>query len=154
MAYLEFLPDARLSHLVRNYFQGSGNFHSGPEEHRFMPERLVRLSFSVGQTWQGSLRGGALELRPSALLSGLTLIPLRAVSQGALISIATPVEAQGQVQGGAETFSSLAQIAGPLGGGQLYSRLGPGATYGAAAALGVAGGTGLAAAAKATGERR
>lgn len=59
-------------------------------------------------------------------------------SQNALISIATPAEAQGQVQGGAESFGSLAQIAGPLGGGQLYSRLGPGATYGAVAALGVA----------------
>ncbi|GAA4014967.1 tetracycline resistance MFS efflux pump [Deinococcus rubellus] len=59
-------------------------------------------------------------------------------SQNALISIATPAEAQGQVQGGAEAFGSLAQIAGPLGGGQLYSRLGPGATYGAAAGLGVA----------------
>ncbi|EYB66581.1 major facilitator superfamily transporter [Deinococcus phoenicis] len=59
-------------------------------------------------------------------------------SQNALISIATPAEAQGQVQGGAEAFSSLAQIAGPLGGGQLYSRLGPGATYGTVAALGLA----------------
>ncbi|AZI43612.1 hypothetical protein EHF33_13360 [Deinococcus psychrotolerans] len=138
VAYLEFSPDTRLSHLVRNYFQGSGKFHSGPEEHRFMPERLVRLTFSVGQIWQGLLMGGALEPRPSALLSGLTLIPLRAASQGVLISIATPAESQGQVQGGTGAFSSLAQIAGPLGGGQLYSRLGPGATYGAAAALAVA----------------
>jgi DHA1 family tetracycline resistance protein-like MFS transporter len=56
-------------------------------------------------------------------------------SQGALISIAAPAEAQGQVQGGAQAFASLAQVAGPLGGGQLYSRLGPGATYGAVAAL-------------------
>ena len=56
-------------------------------------------------------------------------------SQNALISIAAPAEAQGQVQGGAEAFGSLAQVAGPLGGGQLYSRFGPGATYGTAAAL-------------------
>jgi len=56
-------------------------------------------------------------------------------SQNTLISIAAPAEAQGQVQGGAESFGSLAQIAGPLGGGQLYSRFGPGATFGTAAAL-------------------
>lgn len=56
-------------------------------------------------------------------------------AQGALISIAAPAEAQGQVQGGAQAFGSLAQVVGPLGGGQLYSRLGPGATYGTAAAL-------------------
>ncbi len=56
-------------------------------------------------------------------------------SQNTLISIAAPAEAQGQVQGGAESFGSLAQIAGPLGGGQLYSRFGSGATFGTAAAL-------------------
>ena len=56
-------------------------------------------------------------------------------SQGALISVAAPQDAQGQVQGGAQAFGSLAQVAGPLGGGQLYSRLGPGATFGTAAAL-------------------
>ena len=56
-------------------------------------------------------------------------------AQNTLISIAAPAEAQGQVQGGTEAFGSLAQVAGPLGGGQLYSRFGPGATYGTAAAL-------------------
>ena len=56
-------------------------------------------------------------------------------AQNTLISIAAPAEAQGQVQGGAESFGSLAQVAGPLGGGQLYSRFGPGATFGTAAAL-------------------
>ena len=56
-------------------------------------------------------------------------------SQGALISIAAPADEQGKVQGGAQAFASLAQVAGPLGGGQLYSRFGPGATFGTAAAL-------------------
>lgn len=56
-------------------------------------------------------------------------------AQGALISIAAPSEAQGQVQGGAQAFGSLAQVMGPLSGGQLYSRLGPGVTYGTAAGL-------------------
>ncbi|MBB6018593.1 MFS transporter [Deinococcus radiopugnans] len=56
-------------------------------------------------------------------------------AQNTLISIAAPAEAQGQVQGGAQAFSSLAQVVGPLGGGQLYSRLGPGAEYGTVTAL-------------------
>lgn len=56
-------------------------------------------------------------------------------SQSALISVAAPAEAQGQVQGGVQAFGSLAQVVGPLGGGQLYSRLGPGATFGTAAVL-------------------
>ena len=56
-------------------------------------------------------------------------------AQNTLISIAAPAEAQGQVQGGGQAFGSLAQIAGPLGGGQLYSRLGPAATFGTASAL-------------------
>lgn len=64
VAYQEFLPDARLSHLVRNYFQVSENHWGGLEEHRFMPERLVRLTFSVGSTWQGSLLGGEMERMP------------------------------------------------------------------------------------------
>lgn len=54
----------------------------GQQEHRCLPERLVRLAFSVGQTWQGSLTGGDLEWTPAAVLSGLSLTPLRAVSQG------------------------------------------------------------------------
>ncbi|TSA79798.1 TCR/Tet family MFS transporter [Deinococcus detaillensis] len=56
-------------------------------------------------------------------------------AQNTLISIAAPAEAQGQVQGGAQAIGSLAQVVGPLGGGQLYSRVGPGATYGTMVAL-------------------
>jgi MFS transporter, DHA1 family, tetracycline resistance protein len=76
----------------------------------------------------------------AALLYGSTLAfaigeGIFNASQGALISVAAPPDAQGQVQGGAQAFGSLAQVAGPLGGGQLYSRFGPGATFGTAAAL-------------------
>ncbi|EYB67925.1 hypothetical protein DEIPH_ctg031orf0071 [Deinococcus phoenicis] len=56
-------------------------------------------------------------------------------SQGALISIAAPVDAQGQVQDGAQALGSLAQMVGPLGGVQLYVRFGPAATFGTGAAL-------------------
>ena len=82
MVYQEFAPDPRLGHLVRNYFQVSGSLYGAREEHRFLPERLVRLSFSAGQTWQGSLLGGTMDRLPDALLTGLSLTPLRAVSEG------------------------------------------------------------------------
>ncbi|GHF59212.1 DHA1 family tetracycline resistance protein-like MFS transporter [Deinococcus metalli] len=54
---------------------------------------------------------------------------------GTLLSISAPDDAQGRVQGGSQAFGSLSQIAGPLAGGALYSRLGPGATYAAGAAM-------------------
>ncbi len=81
--YREFPPDARLSHLVRAYLQMDDYREVGQEEHRFMPERLVRLTFYAGSTWRGSVTGGDLTPMPSASLTGLTLTPLRAVSLGA-----------------------------------------------------------------------
>lgn len=54
---------------------------------------------------------------------------------GTLISLAAPDDAQGRVQGGSQGFNSLAQIAGPLLGGSLFSRFGAAATYGTGAAL-------------------
>ena len=80
--YVEFLPDVRLSHLVRNYWQVDEYHDIGQQEHRFLPERLVRLTFYAGVTWRGSLTGGDLALMPGASLEGLTLTPLRAVSIG------------------------------------------------------------------------
>lgn len=56
-------------------------------------------------------------------------------AQGALISLSAPGEAQGQVQGGAQAFGQLTQVVGPLGGGALYARLGPTATFGGGAVL-------------------
>lgn len=79
---MEFPPDTRLGHLVRNYWQMDEGLDLGPQEHRSMPEQLVRLTFHAGTTWRGSLTGGALERLPSASLEGLTLTPLRAVSLG------------------------------------------------------------------------
>lgn len=82
VAYREFLPDQRLRELVRVYWQVS-EFHGlGQEEHRFLPERSVRLTFYAGTSWQGDLGGLALEKMPSATLSGLTLLPQRVVSVG------------------------------------------------------------------------
>lgn len=56
-------------------------------------------------------------------------------SLGALVSIAAPQDAQGRVQGGAQAFSALANVVGPLSGGQLYSRLGATPTFGAGSVL-------------------
>ena len=56
-------------------------------------------------------------------------------SLSAILSNAAPADAQGKVQGGAGAFSSLAQVVGPLGGGQLYSRLGVTPTFGIGAGL-------------------
>ena len=82
MAYREFPPDARLQHLVRAYWQVAEDHTVGLEEHRFMPESSVRLTFYSGSSWQGSPLGGKLERLPPASLSGLTLQPRRAVSHG------------------------------------------------------------------------
>lgn len=82
MPYLEFQPDARLSQLVRAYWQMDEYREFGQEEHRFIPDRLVQLTFYAGSTWRGSLSGGDLAPLPSASLRGLTLTPQRAVSPG------------------------------------------------------------------------
>lgn len=79
---MEFLPDVRLRHLVRAYWQVDEYHGAGQEEHRFLPERLIRLTFYAGATWRGSMLGGGLEMMPAASLTGLTLSPQRAVSIG------------------------------------------------------------------------
>ena len=52
-----------------------------------------------------------------------------------LISLAIPESEQGRVQGGTQAVGELAQVAGPLLSGQMYSRLGPSATFGTGAAV-------------------
>ncbi|TDE86558.1 helix-turn-helix domain-containing protein [Deinococcus sp. S9] len=82
MAYREFLPDPRLRSLVRLYYEVEEQHAPGEEEHRFMPERSVRLTFSAGESYQGSPGTGELEAMPEAALFGLSLAPLRVVSLG------------------------------------------------------------------------
>lgn len=82
MAYQESLPDPRLQPLVRAYWQIS-EFHTAEqEEHRMMPEGLIRLTFYAGSSWQGSSLLGPLERLPEASLSGLILTPQRMISRG------------------------------------------------------------------------
>ena len=80
--YQEFVPDPRLQHLVRAYWQVEELYTGDHREHRAIPERAVRLTFSTGESWQGSLLAGALERQPQARLSGLNLRPLSLVSHG------------------------------------------------------------------------
>jgi MFS transporter, DHA1 family, tetracycline resistance protein len=56
-------------------------------------------------------------------------------SLGTLLSRAADSESQGKVQGGSQSMQSLAQIAGPLAGGQMYSRLGASVPFWSGAAL-------------------
>lgn len=82
MPFQEFLPDPRLRPLVRVYWQMEELHHAGQEEHRFLPERSVRLTFLAGSSWRGAVGGGDLEPLPQAALGGLTLQPQRVVSLG------------------------------------------------------------------------
>lgn len=82
VSYREVLPDPRLEGLVRAYWQVDEYHNASQQEHRFLPERLVRLTFSVGESWQGSPTTSGLEPMPAASLIGLTLQPLRVVSRG------------------------------------------------------------------------
>ena len=82
MSYQEFLPDPRLRSLVRVYWQLTEYHEVGGQEHRFMPERSVRLTFSAGTSWQGSPLDTVLEPMPEASLFGLMLAPQRMVSVG------------------------------------------------------------------------
>lgn len=89
----------------------------------------------------GLLVYALLALTPHALLLYLG-VALIAIGEGmftatsaAMVSRATPEEAQGSVQGSFQSFGSLAQVAGPLLGGQLYSRAGLSVPYWAGAGL-------------------
>ncbi|MBI0445139.1 MULTISPECIES: AraC family transcriptional regulator [Deinococcus] len=82
MAYREFLPDPRLRSLVRLYYEVEEQHAPGEEEHRFLPERSVRLTFYAGDSWHGSPVTGELEPMSAASLFGMSLEPLRVVSRG------------------------------------------------------------------------
>lgn len=100
---------------------------------------VAQLGLSMGVL--GMICMALLPALPSAALMYLSVM-LFAVGEGifnatlgALISVTAPADEQGRVQGGSQAFNSLAQIAGPLAGGGLYSRLGPSVTFGTGAAL-------------------
>ncbi|MBZ9714800.1 AraC family transcriptional regulator [Deinococcus multiflagellatus] len=76
-------PHPRLRHLVRMYWQVEEFHGPGQEEHRFMPEHTVRLTFFSGDSWQaGAGPDSPLERLPGATLTGMLLSPRRLVSVG------------------------------------------------------------------------
>lgn len=100
---------------------------------------VARLGLSLGAL--GTLGLAALPLLPSPALLYAAVILMAigegifTASLGALLSTAAPADAQGRVQGGAQSFGSLAQVAGPLLAGPLYARTAAPGTFGASAAL-------------------
>lgn len=82
MAYREYPASPRLTGAVSTFWEMSATSAHRQEEHRFLPERSVRLTFSVGASYQGDLPSGRLEPLPRAFLLGLGLEPLRVVSHG------------------------------------------------------------------------
>lgn len=100
---------------------------------------VAQLGLTLGVV--GTLGLAALAFWPAAWLVYAATICMAVgegiftASTGALLSNAAPADAQGKVQGGAQSFGALAQITGPLLAGPLYARTaGPG-TFGTSAAL-------------------
>ncbi|GGJ35786.1 MFS transporter [Deinococcus roseus] len=82
-----------------------------------------------------------LPLFPSVVLMYASVV-LIALGEGVfnaalttLISLAVPEDEQGRTQGGVHAMNELAQVVGPLVGGQLYSRFGASASFGTCAGL-------------------
>ncbi|MFC4639950.1 MFS transporter [Deinococcus hohokamensis] len=100
---------------------------------------VARLGLALGVLGAAGLAALALWPTPALLYGAVILMGVGegifTASMGALLSNAAPADAQGRVQGGAQSFSSLAQVAGPLAAGQLYARTGGGGTFGLSAAL-------------------
>ncbi len=101
--------------------------------------RVARAGLALGVAGMAGL--ALLPLRPLALwvYLGVTLLALGegidTACMTTLISLAVPDSEQGRVQGGTQAVGQLAQVAGPLVGGQLYARLGPAATFGVGAVM-------------------
>ena len=112
-----------------------------------LPALLARLGergVALLGLGMGALGMVCMALLPAVPLPGLMYLSVLLLATGegifnaslsALVSNAAPEGTQGKLQGGVGAFGSLAQVAGPLGGGQLYSRFGPGATFGIGAGI-------------------
>jgi DHA1 family tetracycline resistance protein-like MFS transporter len=106
---------------------------------RFGDHRVSQLGLGMGVV--GMILLALVPVTASTVLLYLGVI-LFASGEGifnatlaSLLSASAPQEAQGRVQGGAQAVQSLAQVAGPLTGGTLYSRLGGTPTFAAGAVV-------------------
>ncbi|MEO8395010.1 MAG: MFS transporter, partial [Chloroflexota bacterium] len=106
-----------------------------------LPRLLKR--FGEGKVVVGGLIGqlvgyvlaASVVVVPSPLLMYLGVLILAAgdgllgPALGGLLSRAAGSRSQGQVQGGSQSMQALARIIGPLGGGELYDRVGHATPY-------------------------
>lgn len=88
---------------------------------------MALLALVPGTGWAALLYLGVILFASGEGIFNATL--------ASLLSASASGEAQGRVQGGAQGVQSLAQVAGPLAGGTLYSRLGGGPTFAVGAAV-------------------
>ena len=74
MAYREFTPALPLRPVVRRVWVMDHAAPGAAYEHRLLPERLARLTFTSVPNWERAGRG-VWAPRPAALLAGLTVLP-------------------------------------------------------------------------------
>lgn len=93
----------------------------------FKEKRVALLGLTLGLLGLCCYALLAVTPHPALLYVGIIMF---AVGEGmftatsaAMVSSTTPADAQGSVQGSFQAFGSLAQMVGPVLGGQLYSRV-------------------------------
>ena len=106
---------------------------------RLGDRRVSQLGLSMGVVGMALLALVPV-LRHAVLLYGSVIVfslgeGIFNATLSSLLSAAAPGDQQGRVQGGARGVQSLAQVAGPLLGGSMYSRLGGTPTFAAGAVL-------------------
>ena len=87
MTSRNLLPTPRLAGLVRAYFMVEEHHGEGMEEHRFLPEGFVRLTFTPGEAWWPTTGAGPLVRMPEAAITGMNLMPLHVVLRGNVRSL-------------------------------------------------------------------
>ncbi|THF86229.1 TCR/Tet family MFS transporter [Deinococcus sp. KSM4-11] len=102
---------------------------------RLGDRRVSQLGLSMGVVGMALLALVPTTALPTLLYIGVILFAsgegIFNATLASLLSASAPEDAQGRVQGGAQGVQSLAQVAGPLIGGTLYSRVGGTPTFAA-----------------------
>jgi MFS transporter, DHA1 family, tetracycline resistance protein len=106
---------------------------------RFGDHRVSQLGLLMGGVGMALLALVPLTASAALLYVGVILFAsgegIFNATLASLLSASVSEEAQGRVQGGAQGVQSLAQVAGPLAGSTLYSRLGGTPTFAVGAAV-------------------
>ncbi|GEM47637.1 helix-turn-helix domain-containing protein [Deinococcus cellulosilyticus] len=81
--YREYAPHPLLENRVRSYWSMEELHTQQTEQHRFFPERLVRLCFYQGEAYLPDLNAGSrLEPLPQVYMLGFQKEPVRFISRG------------------------------------------------------------------------